>query len=294
MAELSKIRKNGVDYDIKDSTAREAIEELKKNGVAIIQTETEVVISVTDKNGTTTATITNGKDGKDYVLTDADKYEITETVKAEVPLVKVAEQPTFVNSVDGMTDTSKVYVLLPAGLLYAYMKTQEASSYTFTADDFVEGALNTDGDIYESDAVNRIFTADLIDLSVGTVSIICPSPYQYITYYYTDNDVSAYIGKTTFKSGNVDDVLNDTAASGTIEGAKYCRISLRDKTDTNADISGRTDEFMANIIISQDRDETTEVYKWKSTGLSYNQPADYEDRVAALEKAMEGIENGTY
>lgn len=33
MADLSKIRKNGVDYDIKDATARAAIEELKQNGV---------------------------------------------------------------------------------------------------------------------------------------------------------------------------------------------------------------------------------------------------------------------
>jgi hypothetical protein len=33
MAELSKIRKNGVDYDIKDVTAREALEQLKQNGV---------------------------------------------------------------------------------------------------------------------------------------------------------------------------------------------------------------------------------------------------------------------
>lgn len=32
MADLSKIRKNGVDYDIKDATARAAIEELKQNG----------------------------------------------------------------------------------------------------------------------------------------------------------------------------------------------------------------------------------------------------------------------
>ena len=32
MAELSKIRKNGVDYDIKDSTARREIETLKQNG----------------------------------------------------------------------------------------------------------------------------------------------------------------------------------------------------------------------------------------------------------------------
>lgn len=33
MAELSKIRKNGVDYDIKDAVAREAIEQLEQNGV---------------------------------------------------------------------------------------------------------------------------------------------------------------------------------------------------------------------------------------------------------------------
>lgn len=37
MAELSKIRKNGVDYDIKDATARAAIEELKQNGTGLIE-----------------------------------------------------------------------------------------------------------------------------------------------------------------------------------------------------------------------------------------------------------------
>lgn len=43
MADLSKIRKNGVDYDIKDATARAAIEELKQNGTG---------------GGTTTETVT--------------------------------------------------------------------------------------------------------------------------------------------------------------------------------------------------------------------------------------------
>ena len=85
MAELSKIRKNGVDYDVKDATARKEIENLKKNGTGtgnpsggnaengedgfspiakVEQTETGAVISITDANGTTTATITNGKDGQ--------------------------------------------------------------------------------------------------------------------------------------------------------------------------------------------------------------------------------------
>jgi hypothetical protein len=45
------------------------------------QTATGAVVSITDKTGTTTATITNGKDGqdgKDYVLTSDDKTEIAE------------------------------------------------------------------------------------------------------------------------------------------------------------------------------------------------------------------------
>jgi hypothetical protein len=31
-----------------------------------------------------------------------------------------------------------------------------------------------------------------------------------------------------------------------------------------------------------------------NTGLSYNQPVDYEERIVALEKALEGIEYGSF
>ena len=44
MAELSKIRKNGVDYDIKDAVARKAIEEFGQNGV----TGTKVYVTIAD------------------------------------------------------------------------------------------------------------------------------------------------------------------------------------------------------------------------------------------------------
>lgn len=63
-----------------------------------------------------------GANGSDYILTDDDMTEIIETVKAEVPLVKSAEQPTFVNSVEECVDETKVY-LLPDGNLYAYGQT---------------------------------------------------------------------------------------------------------------------------------------------------------------------------
>lgn len=83
------------------------------------------VVKFTDGN---TLTIKNGSKGADGYTpirgtdywTENDKVDIIEEVKAEVPLVKTAERPIFVNSVDEMTDTSKVYVM-PDGYLYAYM-----------------------------------------------------------------------------------------------------------------------------------------------------------------------------
>ena len=228
-------------------------------------------------------------DGKDYVLTDADKSEIAETIKADVPLVKVAEQPTFVNSEDEMTDTSKVYVLLTDGCFYTNREVEQ-SAYTFTADDFVATGVESNGAL-SSGSSTRIATKSLLKLSDGVISVNCPAPYEYFVYYYTDEKESGYIGKTSWKSGNIDDVSKDVIGSGTSGGAKYCRISLRDKNSTTS-LIGRIDEFLSHITIAQDRSSAEPVYKWVNTGLFYNQPADYEDRIIALEKAWEGIENG--
>lgn len=230
----------------------------------------------------------DGKDGEDYIITDADKAEIVETVKTQVPLVKSAEQPTFVNSVDSMTDTSKVYVM-PDMSMWAYMKGKE--SYRFTANDFTYCQTNADGSILS--AYIRIATKELIPLTDGTLSIYCPEPYIYFIYFYSGNTESTYIGKTAWKSGNIDDVLKDVIASGTVSGAKYCRISLRDgNTNNTTSLDGRMDEFMTNIIVTKTSD--AEVLEWRNTGFTYNQPADYEDRIVALENALEGIEYGSF
>lgn len=54
MADLSKIRKNGVDYDIKDATARAEIEELKQNGTGGSNTggNNDLIITVEGYNNT--------------------------------------------------------------------------------------------------------------------------------------------------------------------------------------------------------------------------------------------------
>ena len=57
------------------------------------QTKDGTVITITDKNGTTAATITNGADGNDYILTEQDKAEIAEQAAqmVEVPDVDLSD-----------------------------------------------------------------------------------------------------------------------------------------------------------------------------------------------------------
>ena len=52
---------------------------------AVTQTASGATVSITDKNGTTTANISNGADGNDYVLTAQDKSDIADIVLSELP-----------------------------------------------------------------------------------------------------------------------------------------------------------------------------------------------------------------
>jgi hypothetical protein len=115
---------------------------------------------------------------------------------------------------------------------------------------------------------------------------------MWIIYFFNGEIAgqSTYLGKTAFTAGDIADVSQATLASGTKEGATHCRISLR-YASGNANVDPEV--FLSNITIIQEREG--EVYsEWTNTGLTYNQPSDYEDRVAALEAALEGIVNGKY
>lgn len=202
--------------------------------------------------------------GIDY-FDPTDKAEIVDAVKATVPLVKTAEHPIPVNSVDECIDTSRAY-LLPDGYLWAYKK---VGAKTLTADDVVLTNVLPDGALEAG--VPRIATKELLPCGNETISISCPSPYQYFIYFYTDNDTSTFIGKTTWVSGDIADVLTATMGSGTSSGAKYCRISLRDGTNSAANLTGRIGEFMSNITIKQGIDSQS---AWTNTGHLYVQPAE--------------------
>lgn len=229
-----------------------------------------------------------------YELTEEEKQEIADTVKAEVPLVKTAEQPTFVNSVDEMTDTSKVY-LMSDGYLYAYMKTTGIIiPRILTADDLACGNLDTNG-IPLGSGTDRIYTKEVLSLENNVVSITRPSGYRFLIYFYNTATPTAVIGKTTWLTASVDDITKVTLSTGTLSGATHFRVSMcRMTTESDTNLSDNVEEFATNMVIKLTPTSSTTTEDWVSTGLSYNQPVDYEDRLVALENALEVIEYGSY
>lgn len=255
----------------------------------------------------------DGNDGKDYVLTSADKTEIVETVKNQVPLVKSAEQPTFVNSIDEMTDTGKVYVM-PDGYMYAHV-TEKNYNLFILNDVQVPNRLQDDSTEIISSTSNAVtgfipvqygkyysFSAEfggvrkvlntgsenpnIVRMNVkktdGTVvalgkSIPYCSPNNAITI--PSNDIVAIQFQFRFVTNNGGTVLS-------IANIKDVRAykPMFVEGDTQAEAV----ENATNLPYIEGSNEP--VSTWKNTGLAYNQPTDYEERVIELENRVEELE----
>lgn len=86
----------------------------------------------------------DGKDGEDYILTEADKAEIAEMVDGAT----VVQAPKYVNGVDEMTDTSRVYVMASTGRIWAYMDatiTEEVTIRDNITSGYERGRLSSGG-----------------------------------------------------------------------------------------------------------------------------------------------------
>lgn len=206
---------------------------------------------------------------------------VAEVVKAEVPLVKTAEHPTFVNSVDEMTDTSKVY-LMPDGYIYASVLKEDAGR-NLTVDDFVIGGLQS-ADGTDASVTNRARTSQIECTVQRPISITCNvNSVKWLVHFFKNGQ---WIGKTSMVSTNSADV---TALYATPSDVTHVRILLGYTNDGKvtdlADLVGKFTITQAGQGL---------ISEWTNTGLAYNQPAGYEDRIVALEKALGGIVYGTY
>lgn len=244
----------------------------------VTQTDSGAVISITDKNGTTTATIVNGKDGLDAT-----------------PVI-----PLFANSIEECTDTSKFYVL-PDGFIYAYQYVEATGpSYTNLSETVHEnqrmgssgtlsalsGAVTTDFIPVKKGQTVRFKGFDPLTMPSGKSPYICfytgASESAAVTAGYKWGNMS-YAGVisesngvyeyTAFVSGNYDSangLLGQHESADTITHIRMC----------GAMIEGET------VVVTVD-EEITEGggggYVWANTGHAFV-PADYEAEILALQK----------
>lgn len=252
-----------------------------------------------------------GEKGDAYTLTEADKDEIAETVKTEVPLVKVAEQPTFVDSVDEMIDTRKVYVM-PDGFLYAYM---QKTTVTVGKNHFVptEAILNarlsgSSGSITENGSAGSVVTGFIpvsdwnttnpFEISIGPVSNK-GSDDNRVVFYDVNKTKLGYSNIACSHDGN--DTPNGVWENGvetynlkvdkagnvvSITDVAYIRIQILVGTKGTA----IADSDVANLQIKFVHETgTTTQTGFFSTGQAYNQPADYESDILQLKKDVTSL-----
>ena len=140
-----------------------------------------------------------------------------------------------------------------AKTVFTPIEPETPSAITLTAADFGASNMYNWGDPEPgSTGYNRVYTLEPIALDGNTISIDCPSPYQHIVYFSKDSTFTqnSLAGKTSFASGSRADITAATLASGSLSGATHCRISLRDSTNTNANLSERIAEFAAAVTVT--------------------------------------------
>ena len=233
---------------------------------------------------------------------------LVDNVAEKVPLVKVAEQPTFVDSKDEMTDTSKMYVLTTDGMFYAHKTVVIPGETTTTYPNQlvaskVELNKRYSGSSQSTTVKQGYFVTDYIavpnyaSISPYNMRLNWEVPYSTATdvkiVYF--NTSKSYLGmsyiaaaNTAAANGTTTTDLRTFSTGGTpptISAVAYVRIQLA----VNSSMASLTAADIANLTITFDavyETESTEsvtTTEWSSTGIAYNQPADYEDRVIELE-----------
>lgn len=251
-----------------------------------------------------------GDKGDSYTLTEEDKAEIVETVKAEVPLVKTAEQPTFVNSIDEMTDTSKVYVM-PDGYLWKYGETENYNllklsevSYSSRLQDDVEGIISSntqnvvtgwipveygkyytpsvllDGSRIAGSNVFNLVRRVNLKLSDGSIVVYSASDID------TNNPVESHVANNTIRIlyENAVAVMIHLYISGNDISTAEKLGAYQPMVVEGNSVDDATNKSLTYEYIDGDEESVAE---WSNTGLNYNLPSDYEERIIKLEKAVE-------
>ena len=246
--------------------------------------------------------------GVDY-YTDADKAEIEAYIAQE--LAKRGQvEPEYANSTDECTDTGKLYVL-PDGYIYAYMPSTGPSYTNLAGNVQFDKRLSSSGKI-SSTAMAGAAVTDFIPIKKGDVlrikgldikSDLSSSAYPYFCFYTgaSESNITttspvyvvpsqhgeyAFPGYSNTPSGGV---CTWTAFVKGLNGSSPVQHDAAASL-THVRISGKY--LSGQDIIVTVNEEITEGgssgYAWQSTGHAFI-PADYEDRIVALERHTNAI-----
>lgn len=241
------------------------------------------------------ASINGNADGS-WVFTYTDGT--TETVSSEAYAALTAQlaqlsleiagkeqlAPEFADSIDECADTGKLYVL-PDGNIYAYTKIETGKDSEVQLNWAYNVGLNSSTGAEESKTTCSTSQSIAVD-STATYTINCTnSRYLGVQVYCYDAD-DRYLGRVeavtnTQESG---DAIPATVAIEFLENTATFRIRAwhSDATDQAGAI-----EYCTRIILERTYDNSEIVYAWANTGHAFV-PADYENRILALESAVKG------
>lgn len=247
-------------------------------------------LTIKDASSTKTATINDGADGYtpqkfvDY-WTDADKTSIVQEVNADAESYIVSElakrgqlKPEFANSIEECTDTSKLYVL-PDGYIYGYMMSE--------GEQFAIEITGETGGYYEGNDQHPTgrFVA-LASTSAKKTNIIPITPGDKFSYTgFGSSAVYSVLWLDSDKaliSREQHDSRKNAVELTAPDGAAYVWFS-------SFAYSGKLDSVVLSVswVLCQ---AAVSEYRWISTGHAFV-PADYEDRIVALEKSVEDMED---
>lgn len=223
--------------------------------------------------------------------------ELVEKVAEKVPYVKVVESPEPVNSTEEMVDKNKLYLL--GGKVYGYKKkeitTEGGTKPNFTNLLEAEGAYTKAGYRYSNSSLAwkeyEGGTSYVVPIPRGTVTLriknFSNNGYQYL-YGGTTNDEFPYSFSLTSGAGSMANFGSTDLIEITFENTAQNYATFYSK-------DGVVEVVTANEEITYTTTEggTQVVEDFMDLGISYNQPADYENRVIANENAIEELESDT-
>lgn len=218
-------------------------------------------------------------------------------VAQKVPYVKVAESPVFVNSIDEMVDTSKSYVLISNFNYYAYTQ-KEITTEGSKTPNFTNVMDNPNA--YVKDGYRWSLSSKAWRTGT-TCTIVIPVPkastWTIRVRGASDDDaygVQVYYGVTnqsfTTSMGNFSqntDSNGDVVITCNGTDAGYVQFCVAQGVNVDDLIVTVNEEITYTVV----EGGTQVVTEWFNTGISYNQPADYEQRVIDVENGVEELQS---